>query len=251
MNGIHPLLLPANTPEDAAALLLNAKGRGRFVVTLNFELIARGASSSEFAAIAEIADGRICDGSGGRLLLSLSHPKARIPRIPGIDLGFALLRLAAKRGLSVFLLGGKPGVACKAADNLRKAIPALQIVGTAHGYFQKADLPALRGMIRASGAELVFVCLGSPRQEEWIVQNRRYLPSVRLFLPLGGSLDVWAKEVSRAPRVFQKAGAEWVWRIARDPRRLVRLWRAGVLLFTARASIADGFVPKMRNIVSN
>ena len=190
MNDILPLLLPAETPDTAASYLLNQTGGGHFVVTLNFELLARALSTPAFADLANLADHRICDGIGGKLLLSLSHPQARIPRIPGIDLGYALLQHASERGVSVFLLGGAEGVAQQAARNLTEQLPRLRIVGTYHGYFHKTDTPALRGMIRASGAEIVIVCLGSPRQEEWILKNRRYLPSVRLFLPLGGSLTL-------------------------------------------------------------
>lgn len=232
MNGIHPLLLPVYTPETAAAYLLSQTGRGSFVVTLNFELLSRTLTSHDFALLVQKADGKICDGIGARLLLAIGHPTAEIPRIPGIDLGYATLRLAAKQGLSVFLLGGKDGVADKAAARLQRDFPTLQIVGTAHGYFGKSDLPGLRGLIHASGAEIVFVCLGSPRQEEWIAKNRRYLPSVRLFLPLGGSLDVFAGEICRAPVCLQKAGLEWMWRVAHEPRRIARLWQAGIRLLS-------------------
>lgn len=230
MNGIHPLLLPAYTAETAAARLLSQKGRGSFAVTLNLEILARAAASPEFADILRNADAMVCDGVGARLLLSAGHPRAAIPRIPGIDLGHAVLALAATKGRSVFLLGAKAGIAEKAAGRLQAQLPPLQIVGTYHGYFGKADLPALRGMIAASGAEIVVVCLGSPRQEEWIAENRRYLPGVRLFLPLGGSLDVWAGELPRAPLPFRKLGLEWAWRIAHQPRRLIRLGKAGVEL---------------------
>ena len=233
MNGIHPFLLPVYTPDSAAAFLLSQTGRGSFVVTLNFELISRAMTSPKFADLVKTADGRVCDGSGGRLLLAMGNLGADIPRIPGIDLGYAVLRLAAKQGLSVFLLGGKDGVADKAAARLKNAMPNLRIAGTAHGYFQKADLPGLRGKICTSGADIVFVCLGSPLQEEWIANNRRYLPDVKLFLPLGGSLDVYAGEVCRAPALFRKAGMEWVWRAAVNPHRLVRLGRAGIGLLCA------------------
>lgn len=227
---IHPALLPARTPNAAARMLLAANGGG-VVVTLNFELLSRAAASSAFAKLICDADHRICDGIGGQLLLRRGHRGKRIPRIPGIDLGYALLCLAAEQKLPVFFLGGKPGVAERAAGRLQGLLPALRIAGTAHGYFTENDLPALRGKIRASGAGLLIVCLGSPRQEEWIVQNRRYLPEVRLFLPLGGSLDVWAGDIRRAPTLWQKAGIEWLWRILHAPERILRLLRAGANLF--------------------
>lgn len=221
-NRIHPALLPANTPEDAARLLFSAKG-GAFVATLNLELLARAYKDAAFLRRLQSADYRICDGIGAKLLLRKSDPTTRIPRIAGIDLGFSLLSLAARRGISVFLLGGKPGIADAARRELHKAYPELRIAGVAHGYFPPCDLPALRGLIRSSGAELLFVCMGSPLQEDWIAANRHYLPSVRLFLPLGGSLDVWAKALPRAPRLWRKVGMEWLWRILRQPSRILRL----------------------------
>ena len=251
MNGkrkiIPPALLPAYTPEDAARLLLLANG-GVFVATLNFELISRGAADPRFAALLRTADCRVCDGIGGAILLRRKYPDGKIPRITGIDLGYASLALATQRGIPVFLLGGRPGIAARAEKRLRAVLPGLCVAGTAHGYFGKADLPALRGRIRASGAEIVIVCLGSPRQEEWIAANRRYLPSVRLFLPLGGSLDVWAGMVSRAPLLWQKIGCEWLWRILHAPGRIGRLWAAGYALLR---SSGTNFCPKKHNIVSN
>lgn len=235
MNGFHPLL-PADTPDTAAAYLLSQTGGGSFVVTLNFELIARALSDPAFANLIHAADGRICDGIGGKMLLSLSRPQTKIPRIPGIDLGLSVLRHAAQEGKSVFFLGAQEKIADKAARRLQTELPALQIAGTYHGYFGKADLPALRGMIHESGAEIVIVCLGSPAQEQWIAQNRRYLPRVRLFLPLGGSLDVWAGQVPRAPRLLQALGLEWIFRIAGRPRRALRLGRAALLLLASLLS---------------
>ena len=150
-----------------------------------------------------------------------------------------------------FVIGLLPAKAAdKAAERLQKDFPALRIAGTYHGYFQKSDLPALRGMIRTSGAEIVLVCLGSPLQERWILENRRYLPRVRLFLPLGGSLDVWAGQVRRAPLLYQKMGVEWVWRVAAEPRRMGRLFRAGANLLSIRLKWED-FPEIITNIVSN
>ncbi|MBO5778404.1 MAG: WecB/TagA/CpsF family glycosyltransferase [Clostridia bacterium] len=230
MNGIHPLLLSEATPETAAHRLLSQTKGGSFIVTLNLELLTRALSSPDFAHLMKKADEIVCDGIGAKCLLKIGHPHTKIPRIPGIDLGYAILKLAESRGLSIFLLGGKEGVAEEAAHRLQKGLPNLSIAGTAHGYFSKVDLPALRGRIRTSGAEIVFVCLGSPLQEEWILQNRRYLPNVRLFLPLGGSLDVFAGAVRRAPHLWQSMGLEWAWRIAHEPHRIGRLWQTGVNL---------------------
>ena len=219
---IHPALLPADTPETAARLLIQAKG-GAFVATLNLEILSRAAKDPHFQRLLRQADYRICDGIGAKWLLQCGYPHTRVPRIAGIDLGSAVLSAAAEEGRSVFLLGGRPGVAHKAACRLKAVYHQLHLAGCAHGYFSPSHLPLLRDRIIASKASILIVCLGSPRQENWILQNRAHLPSVRLFLPLGGSLDVWAGDLSRAPILWQKMGAEWLWRILQEPCRILRL----------------------------
>ena len=240
---VHSALISADTPESAARLLIQAKG-GAFVATLNWEMLARATEDAKFQEVLQQADYRICDSIGAKLLLQRGTPHAAVPRIAGIDLGSAILSVAAEQGTPIFLLGGRPGVADIARRRLAKAYPKLRITGCAHGYFTPADLPALRGRINASRAEILFVCLGSPQQEKWILQNRAYLPSVRLYLPLGGSLDVWAGSVSRAPLFLQRAGAEWLWRILHQPSRITRFVRScGVFWKFSRKNS-----PKCRNL---
>lgn len=222
---MDPYLIPANTPQDAATFLLSQKGSGNFVLTVNTELLARGKSDPAFERIISCAPFRICDSVGAKWVLQRQAPGMSIPRIAGIDLGSAVLTICDREQIPVFLLGARPGVAQAAKVQLEKIYPHLPVVGTAHGYFSAMDLPALRGRIHRSGAEVVFVCLGSPLQEEWILQNRRYLPRVRLFLPLGGSLDVYGGMLPRAPFFWQKAGLEWLWRIFTAPDRRERIRR--------------------------
>ncbi len=249
---IHPGLLPAASPTEAAEYLLTGRSPGKpaqaaALVTLNPELLARAVKDPAFARLLRSAPGKICDGIGAALLLKAASPGYAVPRIPGIDLGEAVLALAAARGIPVFLLGGAPGVAKAAAKAMIGRYPDLQVAGTAHGYHSPADLPALRGMIARSGAEILFVCMGCPRQEAWIAQNRPYLPAVRLFLPLGGSLDVWAGRCRRAPRALQRAGGEWLWRIAIQPSRMGRLLQT----FCRLAAEGANLLPKIVNIVAN
>ena len=146
-------------------------------------------------------------------------------RIAGIDFGEALLQEAAKRGDRVFLLGGKDGVAPLAAIHLQKKHPALQICGSYWGYFEKDGDENTRvlGMIRACRPDILLVCFGFPAQEYWISEHLSKLPSVRVAVGLGGSLDVWAGRVHRAPVFLQKHGLEWAWRMASEPRRAKQL----------------------------
>ncbi len=146
-------------------------------------------------------------------------------RVAGIDFGEALLRACAARGERVFLLGGTDGVAARAAENLRRRIPGLTVVGSYWGYFDREgeENRNLISVIRACRPSVLLVCLGYPMQEEWIARNLPRLPSVRVAAGLGGSLDVWAGDVRRAPSAWQKAGLEWAWRMLREPRRLKNL----------------------------
>lgn len=144
-------------------------------------------------------------------------------RIAGIDFGEALLAEAAKKGKRVFLLGGEDGVAPRAAERLKEKHPTLCVCGSYWGYFEKTGEENQRvvGMIRACRPEILLVCFGFPLQEYWIRENLPSLPTVRVAAGLGGSLDVWAGKVRRAPRLVQAVGAEWLWRMLAEPRR----WR--------------------------
>ena len=135
------------------------------------------------------------------------------------------MREASKRGDRVFLLGGKDGVAPLAASHLQEKYPSLRICGSYWGYFEKDGEENRRvlGMIRACRPDILLVCFGFPMQELWIRENLPMLPSVRVAVGLGGSLDVWAGKVRRAPTVLQAHGLEWAWRMAAEPRRMKQL----------------------------
>ena len=146
-------------------------------------------------------------------------------RVAGIDFADALVRTAALRGERVFLLGGGDGVARRAADALQIRYPALRVAGTFWGYFNPhgEENRNLIGIIRACRPSVLLVCLGYPAQEEWIDANLPVLPSVRVAVGLGGTFDVWAGTVHRAPESWQKCGMEWAWRMLREPKRLAKL----------------------------
>lgn len=237
-----PFFLSVHDPSSAASFLLSQKGSGNFVLTFNTEMLARGLVDPDFARIIRTAPYRICDSIGTKLIWQIYHPKTTVPRITGVDLGMAILQLCAQRQIPVFLLGGKEGVADRAKERLIGRFPTLLIVGTAHGYFTRTDLPALCGTIRQSGAQVVLVCLGSPLQEKWIIENRFALPHAELFLPLGGSLDVWAGDLPRAPIIWQKTGTEWLYRILTAPckrERIARLSAAAHSLWANRSQLSD------------
>ena len=147
--------------------------------------------------------------------------------ISAIDFAAGLMEGMAREGKSLFLLGAKPGVAEMAARNLAGKYPGLVIAGTHDGYF-KEDAPVVEE-IRLSGADVVFVCLGAPKQELWM---KKHGPETgaHLLCGLGGSLDVFAGVVERAPKFWSDHGLEWFYRLCKEPRRIGRMMKLPLFL---------------------
>jgi N-acetylglucosaminyldiphosphoundecaprenol N-acetyl-beta-D-mannosaminyltransferase len=202
----------------AAVVALADQPGAHLVVTANVEMVMGAREAPELADILRRAALVIADGVGVVWgARRLGHP---LPgRVPGIELAERLCDEAARRGWSVCLLGGAPGVALQAADNVRRRYPGIQIAATLHGYFGDAEEDAVRA-IRAASPTLLLAGLGSPRQERWLDRHAASL-GVRIAIGVGGTLDVWAGRVRRAPRAVQAMGLEWCYRLLRQPRR----WR--------------------------
>lgn len=148
-------------------------------------------------------------------------------KTPGIEFAGYLMARLAKSGKTLYLLGAKPGIAERAAQRLSEQYSGLQIVGTHDGYFQD-DGPVIRA-IQESGADVVFVCLGAPKQELWMARNGA-ATGAHLLCGLGGSLDVFAGEVQRAPRFWSEHGLEWFYRLCKEPKRLGRVMKLPLFL---------------------
>jgi N-acetylglucosaminyldiphosphoundecaprenol N-acetyl-beta-D-mannosaminyltransferase len=196
-----------------------AHGEQLAVYTPNPVMLQNAAGNGALRAALLRADLNLPDGIGVVMAARMlgEHPAGRLS---GVDMAGRVLALAAARGYRVYLLGGREGVARQAAARLVARMFGLCICGTRHGYFGESEEAAVLAEIRRTRADVVFVCLGSPRQELFIDKNRHALPGVRLFMALGGTLDVWAGRVRRAPRPVQKMGLEWLWRMALEPGRL-------------------------------
>lgn len=199
----------------------------RLIVAINPEKILLARKDEKLAQILRIVDYPIPDGVG--ILWASKLQKGSIKqRITGIDCMEMLCAKAAEFGWRVFLYGAKPGVADIAGNALVKKYPALIIAGTANGYGN--DNQALIEQINASNADILFVALGSPAQENWILQNRNKL-SVKVFQGVGGSFDVFCGNIKRAPKWMQKCGLEWFYRLLKQPKRIIRQSKMIVFLF--------------------
>jgi N-acetylglucosaminyldiphosphoundecaprenol N-acetyl-beta-D-mannosaminyltransferase len=161
-------------------------------------------------------------------------------RVTGIDLIQALAVRGAGAGWRLYLLGGAPGVAEAAAVNLQRQHPGLQVVGTSHGYFTRAELPAVLDRIRAAGPDLLLVGMGFPRQEHFIRDNRHDLGRL-VAIGAGGSFDVISGKLRRSPVWIQRLRLEWLYRAFQEPARWQRLMvlpRFMGMVLTARRSKA-------------
>ena len=216
------------TMEEAVAegmRLVNSDGF-HYVVTPNPEIVEVCRENPEAMKVVNGADLVLPDGIGvvkGAAMLGTPLKG----RVPGIEFAAGLMAEMAKSGKKLYLLGAKPGVAELAAEKLRGNFSGLQIVGTHDGYF-KEDGPIVED-IRSSGADVVFVCLGAPKQEFWMVKNGP-ASGAHLMCGLGGSLDVFAGVVERAPKFWCDHGLEWFYRLCKEPKRIGRMMKLPLFL---------------------
>ena len=170
-------------------------------------------------------------------------------KVPGCEVAEKLMEYAAKSGDGVFFFGGgkkteeREAVSTLAKEKMCDKYPGLNVVGTRDGYFTEADVPSIIEQINNSGAKILFVCLGAPKQEKWIYDNRDAL-KVNFAAGLGGTLDVFAGTVKRAPEFFIKANLEWFYRLLCMPSRLGRMMKLPKFLFGTMIKKNKGFENK-------
>ena len=209
--------------REATAIALESDGVTT-VFTPNAEIAYNASKDADFMHILQSADVLLPDGAGViKASKILGTPLKE--KVAGVDFGIDVTELCAESGKSLFLLGGKPGVAEKAAAKLTERFPDLKIAGVNDGYFEKqgGESDAVVEKINDSNADALFVCLGSPAQEKWAYENKKKLASVRLLCCLGGSIDVYAGTAKRAPKIFIKTSTEWLYRLIKEPKRLGRM----------------------------
>ncbi|MCI8590256.1 MAG: WecB/TagA/CpsF family glycosyltransferase [Clostridiales bacterium] len=196
------------------------------VHTPNSEIVQLCIEQPAYYDLINAADLIIPDGSGVVLASKILKTPLAKGKVAGVDLAENTLSLAAKKGYKVFFLGGKPGVAERAAERMTEKYPGLMIAGVHDGYFEKtgAESEAVVASINEADAQILFVCLGVPVQEEWMRANRDQL-QVNVMMGLGGSLDVFAGTAKRAPKIFIKLGLEWFYRLLKQPSRIGRMMK--------------------------
>ena len=220
---------------DRAMALLEREGP-HLVVTPNAEIVQQARSDPEFAALIAQADLVLPDGVGV-VYASKILGRPLKGRVPGVDFAGALMDRMAKLNKRLFLLGAKPGVAEEAARRLAAQHPGLTVCGVHDGYFRE-DAPVVQA-IREAGADVVFVCLGAPKQEKWAAAHGGET-GARLLVGLGGSLYVFAGQVDRAPESWQRLGLEWLYRTIRQPSRFKRVARLPGFLLSAVGARIQG-----------
>lgn len=198
-----------------------------YCVTPNSEIVYVAMEDNSLQSILNSADLVLPDG-GGVVLASKILKTPLKEKVAGVDFATELLGILAREGKRLYLLGAKPGIAELAAQKMLALQPELQICGMHDGYF-KEDREVL-DLINSEAPDVLFVCLGAPRQERFMAEHLHDL-NVRLMIGLGGSLDSFAGTVKRAPKWMIRMNLEWLYRLIKEPRRFGRMLRLPKFLF--------------------
>lgn len=213
-----------HTIESASDMIVSSIKNGdkrRCIYTPNSEILMMAYRDKDFAKVLNDADALLADGIGvvyaARIL---KNPISE--RAAGFDTACAALGKLAQIGAGVYLFGAKPGVAEAAGEEIVRRYPGIKIVGTADGYFDDEKEKAVIEDINSKKPDLLFVCLGAPKQELWLSKHKSEL-DFGVAMGIGGSLDVFAGTVKRAPEFYQKHGIEWLYRLLKQPGRALRM----------------------------
>ena len=205
---------------DAAKALLQGEHAAR-VVTPNAEIAYEALHDENMRTLLNSAELMLPDGAGVVLASKILKTPLK-QKVAGVDFADGLLGVLETTGQSLYLLGSKPGIGELAAQKMMQKHPRLRIAGIADGYFQ--DEAPVIDKINASGADVLFVCLGAPKQEQFMARHQKAL-HVKLMAGLGGTLDSFAGTVKRAPKWMIRCNLEWLYRLIKEPKRFKRMLR--------------------------
>lgn len=201
------------TMDEAVKTALSYQNNGNLVFTPNPEIIMAAQEDDQLITVLNDGDLLLPDGIG--VVIASKIIKKPLPeRVPGFDFCCNLM----KHDKTFYFLGGKPGIADTAAQKMREQ--GVNVVGTQHGYFN--DDSNIIADINEKNPDVLLVCLGMVKQEKWMWENRNKL-NTRIMVGAGGSIDVLAGNVKRAPKIFQKLNLEWLYRVIKQPSRLPRI----------------------------
>lgn len=224
------------TPSEALSIAEGYIERGEqcVVFTPNSEIVQMAIEDEGFRDIINSAELVIPDGAGV-VLASKILKKPLKSKVAGCELAESLVKGSAEGKYKIFFYGSKPETeeglsVADLADKKMGEKYGFKAAGTSHGYVKSEGYPELIEKINETGAEILFVCLGVPMQEKWIYQNRDKLKA-RLIIGLGGTLDVFAGTVKRAPKIFVKLNLEWFYRLLKEPKRIGRMMNLPKFIF--------------------
>lgn len=223
--------------KSKALSFLNGEGL-HTVYTPNSEIVMEAQKDEKLKSILNDGDLVVPDGIG-LVHASKIKKKPLKERVTGFDLSMEILDLANSYGYRIYLLGGAEGVAQKAKEELERQYPNIKVVGLHNGYFKgyhighenSPEEEAIIEEINSLETDVLFVGFGAPKQEYWIDHNKDKLKA-KLVIGNGGTMDVIAGKVKRAPEIYQKLGLEWLYRLAKEPTRIKRQISLPIFLLT-------------------
>ena len=207
-----------------------------YVVTPNPEFILAAEKDADFRQVLNSADLVIPDGIGVVYSAKILGTPLK-ERVPGIEFAADMLAQLDQMGGRLYLLGAKPGVAQEAGRRILERHPNIVLCGTHDGYFKDEEAVLLE--VAAARPDLLFVCLGAPKQEKWMARWGRHT-GARLAIGLGGALDVFAGTVERAPESWRKLGLEWAYRLKKEPQRAGRMAKLPLVLVKSASARLRG-----------
>ena len=196
-------------------------GRPHFVITADASGIVQAQTDEEYRALYSQAD-LVTPDSVGVLWAAKRQGTPLSGRVSGVDLVDRLCAESAQTGHRIYFLGAAPGVAELAAERMRAVHPGCQIVGTRDGYFSRDDEPKIASEIAETKPDVLFVAMGIPRQEKFILAYQETI-GAKVAMGVGGSFDVFSGKVKRAPIAFQRLHLEWLWRLLQNPAKIAKV----------------------------
>jgi len=209
--------------------------QGIHVVTINPEIILAAENNQKLDKIIKKAELIIPDSTGMELSLKRQGFKAK--KMAGIEFSATLIQKCAEKGFSVGFIGATEETIQAMQSELKNQYPNINICFARNGYFSEQDFPEIAEQLRHAQPSMLLVALGAPKQEYIIDELRKIIPQT-LMIGVGGSFDVWAKKVNRAPVIFRMFGLEWFYRLLKQPSRFSRMFPA-LPLFIFRAAILN------------